>query len=79
MATIRLLDNTLHLLELMLAAEHPSLFMEHAHYGGGAPPTLRTAKTLLRRAAAFRGALRRYTLAVHDAIRPQDLPPDDIF
>lgn len=66
-----LLDDALAAFLLALTLEHPTLEQLPAP---GAPPTLRSARTLARLARHLRKALVRYERTVDDALAP---PPTD--
>lgn len=79
MASVRHLDHALALLRLALLAQHPSLICHDNYIRRDGPPTLRRARTLLRKTFALHETLASYTLAVHDAICPATDPNDTLF
>jgi hypothetical protein len=77
LATIALLEHALDLAAQALLAEHPTLADDFARARGGSP-VLTLANTICRRATALEQALRRYRLAVRDAVAPsRSCDPDD--
>lgn len=67
-----LVDDALAAFILALTLEHPTLEQPPTR---GAPPTLRSARTLVRLARQLRKALVRYERAVDDSVAP--FPTDD--
>lgn len=77
---ITLLDETLHLALLALAAEHPTLDVgDHVHDRSHASPTLLLANRIVDRAQALHRLLDRYRAAVAEAIGADDSPYDADF
>ena len=69
LGVITLLDETLHLALLALAAEHPTLDRgDHVHDRSRSPPTLRLANRIVDRVQALHRLLDRYRAAVTDAL-----------
>jgi len=78
LAVITLLDETLHLALLALAAEHPTLDRgDHKNDRSRAPPTLLLANRIVDRVQTLHRLLGRYQLAVADALGASDDSPFD--
>ncbi len=71
LASLAILEETLHVCLLALYTEHPTLdfFPEPPE-----PPSLRRARRLLSAVHTLQGALDRYYASVYDAIGYQPLP-----
>ncbi|MBZ0111588.1 MAG: hypothetical protein K8J08_03935 [Thermoanaerobaculia bacterium] len=75
MAVVHLLDDALHTTRLALIAQHPTLACHDAYMHRDGPPTLRAARSLLRKSFHVHDAILRYSAAVHDAVTHN--PNDD--